>query len=1028
MMRRQAPPGGLATPGLGRALAGTQAVRSAPSQDTVQPRRHRLGRRNNSASLGNPSSVPSTPRDTSLPPDTSPPAGPASSGRAGPTRAPRAPLLSSLPLHLEAARPRPDGTQPPTSDFTQLTTPHLRSVDALRIASFNCEGSLLPLSVTCADTKLTKLLWLFQHLGLDFLLLQETKVTAAKLSTFMARFRAAGTVLDADGVEAVSPFHVYTCPANNDGTCGTMIITTSSWAALQPKHTPLPLGRGQLLEIKGSDEHRLLITNFYNKCGGAQDTASYNHAKNILSHTQTTLRALRRNVNLRVIMGGDFNGCWDASEDRHTPTDGDFKLQGAIHRFAAGTGLHHVPASATRDIQSEYTLRANLTDVHAGSPNPPCCRRDVSATPVAKHMCPARVDFFLMSRHADTGTALRGTATLRQHALGLSSEHSLILLDLDRPTLLGRLDTVERRTTLRAVKRTPPMCSSRLRNHAAWLDAIALQQGVLATASRLLQTLADPQTASPTPREQTAAKATMDEALALCTSACRSASKAANPEVYDSRPTRRRMNKPISEQERLRSGLHAVCRAYEQSGRRPSHVIHNVARSHTLPWEFHPPAVSLGYRTQADVDAEWETWHSTARLRHREVRTSMHAARRALGLSLAADRRAKILNEVTDAPTKAMYDNVFASKGVTVSPTQSVTVTKPDGSTSVSPSAADVHAECVRYFRSLVCTSRWNRPPTSPDRTGTLEERRDLPDPRSTPDDLQAVIDERSDTEYPALTRQIDPDRWQLLLRKARRGKAPGPSGLTLELILDAPPWFQEFFRLLCNRCLAFEIVPTDWHKGLLSPLLKDAAKGTALTNCRPIMLLEAAFKLLTLHLNDSIQDAWNLRSPIHPFQMGFARGRGTANALKIVQLLLETRLTDAQATHVAYLDLASAFCSVPHWATSQALTRLNVPEWAVRLMGNIDAGGRTQVNTAHGITEAFPEEGGVRQGCLLSPTKFIAWADILLTWLHKHPPDGINDITVPSSSEGSRHVLHAIFYADDMFLAASNHRPCRPR
>ena len=309
-------------------------------------------------------------------------------------------------------------------------------------------------------------------------------------------------MLDADGVEAVSPFHVYTCPANNDGTCGTMIITTSSWAALQPKHTPLPLGRGQLLEIKGSDEHRLLITNFYNKCGGAQDTASYNHAKNILSHTQSTLRALRRNVNLRVIMGGDFNGCWDASEDRHTPTDGDFKLQGAIHRFAAGTGLHHVPASATRDIQSEYTLRANLTDVQAGSPNPPCCRRDVSATPVAKHMCPARVDFFLMSRHADTGTALRGTATLRQHALGLSSEHSLILLDLDRPTLLGRLDTVERRTVLRAAKRTPPMCSSRLRNHAAWLDAIALQQGVLATASRLLQNLADPQTASPTPREQ----------------------------------------------------------------------------------------------------------------------------------------------------------------------------------------------------------------------------------------------------------------------------------------------------------------------------------------------------------------------------------------------------------------------------------------------------------------------------------------------------------------------------------------------
>ena len=109
MMRRLAPPGGLATPGLGRAPAGTQAIRSAPSLDTVQPRRHRFGRRSNSASLGNPSSVPSTSRDPSLPPDSSPPSGPALSGRAGPTRAPRPPLLSSLALHLEATSPRPDG-------------------------------------------------------------------------------------------------------------------------------------------------------------------------------------------------------------------------------------------------------------------------------------------------------------------------------------------------------------------------------------------------------------------------------------------------------------------------------------------------------------------------------------------------------------------------------------------------------------------------------------------------------------------------------------------------------------------------------------------------------------------------------------------------------------------------------------------------------------------------------------------------------------------------------------------------------
>ena len=38
---------------------------------------------------------------------------------------------------------------------------------------------------------------------------------------------------------------------------------------------------------------------------------------------------------------------------------------------------------------------------------------------------------------------------------------------------------------------------------------------------------------------------------------------------------------------------------------------------------------------------------------------------------------------------------------------------------------------------------------------------------------------------------------------------------------------------------------------------------------------------------------------------------------------------------------------------------------------------------TAHGISQTFTEETGVRQGCILSPLKFIAWMDVLLCWLH---------------------------------------------
>ena len=79
--------------------------------------------------------------------------------------------------------------------------------------------------------------------------------------------------------------------------------------------------------------------------------------------------------------------------------------------------------------------------------------------------------------------------------------------------------------------------------------------------------------------------------------------------------------------------------------------------------------------------------------------------------------------------------------------------------------------------------------------------------------------------------------------------------------------------------------------------------------------------------------------------------------------------------------------------------------------MNFIDAGAFTSVITAHGLTRTFHEETGVRQGCLLSPLKFIAWMDVLLCWLH----DDASDITLGGFD------LHALAYADDLWLIAES-------
>ena len=138
---------------------------------------------------------------------------------------------------------------------------------------------------------------------------------------------------------------------------------------------------------------------------------------------------------------------------------------------------------------------------------------------------------------------------------------------------------------------------------------------------------------------------------------------------------------------------------------------------------------------------------------------------------------------------------------------------------------------------------------------------------------------------------------------------------------------------------------------------------------------------------------------------------RDSCEALALVTSFYKQHYSKKLPTHVAYLDLESALCAVPHWAIKKTLERLNIPDWAIVLMDFIDAGAFTSVITAHGLTRTFQEETGVRQGCLLSPLKFIAWMDVLLCWLH----GDASDIKLGGFD------LHALAYADDLWLVAES-------
>jgi hypothetical protein len=119
--------------------------------------------------------------------------------------------------------------------------------------------------------------------------------------------------------------------------------------------------------------------------------------------------------------------------------------------------------------------------------------------------------------------------------------------------------------------------------------------------------------------------------------------------------------------------------------------------------------------------------------------------------------------------------------------------------------------------------------------------------------------------------------------------------------------------------------------------------------------------------------------------QMAFMPGADIFDNIEVDSFLWEWARAEGEELHVAYLDCSKAYDSVPKWLTEAALKAHKVPEGVMKLILKMDdvEGGR-RVVTEEGLTAEITF-GGMAQGEVLSPLKFVYTQDPLVRWLSKH-------------------------------------------
>ena len=126
------------------------------------------------------------------------------------------------------------------------------------------------------------------------------------------------------------------------------------------------------------------------------------------------------------------------------------------------------------------------------------------------------------------------------------------------------------------------------------------------------------------------------------------------------------------------------------------------------------------------------------------------------------------------------------------------------------------------------------------------------------------------------------------------------------------------------------EVVPEEWHQGIIIPPYKGKGSKSECSNYRGITLLSVPGKVFAHIILARIKPT--LLSHRRPRQSGFTSGRSTCDCIATLCNIAQRRQDFGHPTCAAFFDLRGAFDSLSQPALWLLLTRLGIPDKIMRL------------------------------------------------------------------------------------------------
>ena len=261
-----------------------------------------------------------------------------------------------------------------------------------------------------------------------------------------------------------------------------------------------------------------------------------------------------------------------------------------------------------------------------------------------------------------------------------------------------------------------------------------------------------------------------------------------------------------------------------------------------------------------------------------------------------------------------------------------------------------------------------------------------------------------------------------------RNGKAPGEDGISAEILRLGGESVVQWLKHLADRVWSEEAVPKDWKKSLVVPLHKKGTRSVC-DNYRGISLLSIPSKVICRAILNRIKPRIELQ--LRESQCGFRKGRGCADQLFSLRVMMEKAREYHSPLYMCFIDLKKAYDSVNRAALWELLQRTySLPQKLIDIIRSFHDNSTAAVRAYGKVSEEFEVTSGVRQGCVLAPTLFNMYFDAVIHMaLEEHRSQGRGVVMlyqpeaklVGNRSFNCSTLISDLEYADDMTLVAAS-------